>query len=73
MRLMVIPLAIGTLGTVVKGFDRGLEVFDTGGRMKTILTTALLRSAKILNLSFGDLMRLTVTQTLVKYHQLMLV
>ena len=48
MKVTVIPNIIGTLGMVPKGLKRGLEELETGGRIETIQTTALLRSAKIL-------------------------
>ena len=41
-----------------------------GGQTKTIQTTAWLRSARKTEKSPGDLSRLAVTQTPVKYHHL---
>ena len=40
---MVIPIVIGTLGTVPDDLERGLEEFEIRGRIMTIQTTALLR------------------------------
>ena len=40
--------AIGAFGTVTKGLLKGLEDLEVGGRAKTIQTTALLRTARIL-------------------------
>ena len=48
MKMMVMPIVIGALGTVPKGLVQGLEDFEIRGRVETIQTTALLRSAKIL-------------------------
>ena len=48
MKVTVIPIVIGALGTVLKGFERALEELEIGGRIETIQTTALLRSANIL-------------------------
>ena len=46
MKVMVIPLVVGALGTVNKGLiNRGLR---KRGRVETIQTTALLRSDRIL-------------------------
>ena len=46
MRVTVIPIVIGAIGMVAKGLERGLEVLEIGGRIKTVQTTAL-RSARI--------------------------
>ena len=48
MRVTVIPLVIGALGTVPKGLERGLVELEIRERIETIETTALLRSARIL-------------------------
>ena len=46
IKVIVIPLVIGTLGIVTKGLVQRLEEFDIRG-VKTIQTGVLLRSAKI--------------------------
>ena len=38
----------GAFGTVTKGLQKGLEDLEVGGRVETIQTTALLRTARIL-------------------------
>ena len=43
MEVMVIPVAVGVLETVVQGLENRLEVLEIGGRIKTILTKALLK------------------------------
>ena len=48
MRVTVIPIVIGVLGTVSKGLERGLEELEIEGRIETMQTTALLRSVRIL-------------------------
>ena len=48
MRVRVILVVIGMLISIPKGFVRGLEEFEVGGRIETIQTTALLRSTGIL-------------------------
>ena len=45
MKVTVILIVIGTLGTVTKGLVKGLEDLEI---RETIQTTALLRSARIL-------------------------
>ena len=48
MKTAVIPVVIGALGTVTKGLIKGREDLEIRGRVKTIQTTALSRSARIL-------------------------
>ena len=48
MKVTIIPIVIGAFGTVTKGFFKGLEVLEVGGRVETIKTGALLRTARIL-------------------------
>ena len=48
MKVMVVPVVIGALGTVTKGSLKGLEDLEVGGRVETIQMTALLRTARIL-------------------------
>ena len=48
MQVKIIPIVIGAFGTVTKGLLKGLEDLEIGGRVETIQTTTLLRTAKIL-------------------------
>ena len=48
MKMTVIPVVIGALSTVSKGFVQVLNDLEIRGRVETIQTTALLRSARIL-------------------------
>ena len=48
MKVTIVPIVIGVFGTVTKGLLKGLEDLEIGGRVKTIQTTALLRTARIL-------------------------
>ena len=48
MLVTIIPIVIGAFGTVTKELLKGLEDLEVGGRVKTIQTTTLLRTAKIL-------------------------
>ena len=48
MKVTSVPIVIGAFGTVTKGLLKGLEDFEVGGRMETIQTTTLLRTARIL-------------------------
>ena len=48
MKVTIVPIVIGALGTVTKGLLKGLEDLEVGGRVETIQTTALLRTTRIL-------------------------
>ena len=47
-KVTIVPIVIGGLSTVTKGLFKGLEDLEVGGRVETIQTTALLRTARIL-------------------------
>ena len=68
MKVTMIPIVIGALGTITKGSVLGLEDFEIRGRVETIQTTVLLRSAE----KSPEDLRLAVTQTPVRNHLLML-
>ena len=48
MKVTIVPIVIGALGTVTKGLLKGLEDLEVGGRVETIQTTELQRMARIL-------------------------
>ena len=61
MQVKIIPIVIGAFGTVTKWLLKGLEDLEVGGRVETIQTTALLRTARILRRvleTWGDLLSL---------------
>ena len=43
MRMTVVLIVAGTLGTIPKGLERGVEELETRKRIDILLTTALLR------------------------------
>ena len=47
MNVTVIPIVVGTIGTIPKGLVKGLEDIEIRGQVETIQTTELLRSARI--------------------------
>ena len=47
MKVTIVPIVIGAFGTVTKGLLKRLEDLEVGGRVETIQTTALLRTARI--------------------------
>ena len=69
MKVTVVPIVIGALGTITKGLLKGLEDLEVGGRVETIQIT---KNGQNTEKSPGDLRRLAVTQTPVKNHQLKL-
>ena len=48
MEVTIVQIVIGALGTITKGFLKGLEDLEDGGRVETIQMTALLRTTRIL-------------------------
>ena len=48
MKVTVILTVFGALGTVLKGWEKGAEELEVGGRAETIQTAESLRSARIL-------------------------
>ena len=48
MKVTIVPIVIGALGTITKGLLKNLEDLEVDGRVETIQTTALLRTARIL-------------------------
>ena len=48
MKVTIVPIVIGAFGTITKGLLKGLKDLEVGGRVETIQTTALLRTARIL-------------------------
>ena len=48
MKVTIVPIVIGVLGTITKGLLKGLEDLKIGERVETIQTAALLRTARIL-------------------------
>ena len=61
MKVTIVPIVIGELDTITKGLLKGLENLDVGGRVETMQTTALLRTARNLRRvleTWGDLLSL---------------
>ena len=63
MQVTIIPNVIGAFRTVTKELQKGLEDLEVGGRVETIQTTTLLRTARILRRvleTWGDLLSLKI-------------
>ena len=61
MKMTIVPIVIGTFGTITKWLLKGLKDSEDGGRVETIQTTTLLRTARILRRvqeTWGDLLSL---------------
>ena len=52
VKVTIVPIVIGAFGTVNKGLLKGLEDLEVGGRVVTIKTAVLLRTARILRRDF---------------------
>ena len=48
MKVTVIPIVTGALGTISKGLVSGMEVWEIRGRAEAIQTIELLRSTRTL-------------------------
>ena len=48
MKVTIVAIVIGAFDTVTKGLLKGLENLEVDGRVETIQTTALLKTARIL-------------------------
>ena len=71
MMVTIIPIVIGAFGTVTKGLLKGLEDLEVGGRVETIQTTALLRTARIQRKvleTWGDLLSLKLQWKTISCH-----
>ena len=59
MKVTIVPIVIGVLGTITKGLLKGLEDLEVGGQVETIQMTALQRTARVLRRAletWGDLL-----------------
>ena len=68
MKVTIVPILIGALGTITKGLLKGLEDLEVGGRVEAIQSMA--NNGQNPETSPGDVRRLAVTQTPVNNHQL---
>ena len=61
MKVTIVPIVIGALGTITKRLLKGLEDLEFGGRVATVQVSALLRTTRILRRvleTWGDLLSL---------------
>ena len=71
MKVTIVPIVIGALGTVTKGLLKDLEDLEVSGRVETIQTTALLRTARILKRvleTWGDLLSLKLQWKIISWY-----
>ena len=71
MMITVIPIAIGALGTILKGLIKGLEALEISIYVETIQDYSTVKIGQNTENSPGDLLwRLVITQTPVRNHRL---
>ena len=61
MKVTIMPIVTGALGTITKSLLKGLEDLEVGGRVETIQTIALMRTVRILRRvleTWGDFLSL---------------
>ena len=58
MKVTITPTVIGAFGTVTKILLKGLEDLEAAGQLEIIQTTALLRTARRVLETWGDLLSL---------------
>ena len=71
MKVTIVPIVIGALGTIIKWLSKGLEDLEVGGQVETIQTTALLRTARIMRRvleTWGDLLSLKLQRKTISLH-----
>ena len=71
MKVTIVLIVIGALGTITKRLFKGLEDLEVGGRVETIQMTALLRTARILRRvleTWGDLLSLKLQRETIGLH-----
>ena len=70
MKVTIISIVMGSFCTVIKGLLKELEDLEVGGRVETIQTTALLRTARIPRRvleTWGDLLSLKLLWKTITY------
>ena len=74
MKVTIVPIVIGALGTITKAMLKGLEDVEVGGLYPSTNypKDSIAEYGQNPETSPGDLRRLAVTQTPVKNHQLTL-
>ena len=70
MKVTIVPIVIGTFGTITKGLLKGQEDSENGRNNQN---DSIAENSQNPETSPGDLRRLAVTQTQVKNHQLTLI
>ena len=72
MKVMVISIVIGALGTVLKGLVKGTGRFENKRTSGDHPDSSIIKIGQNTEKSLGDLRRLAFTQSAVKNHQLKL-
>ena len=72
MKVTIVPIVIGAIGTITKGLLKGLGDLEVGRRVETIQTDRIAKNGQNPEKRPGYFRRLAVTQIPVKNHQLTL-
>ena len=72
MKVMIIPIVTGSLGTIIKGLVKGLKDLENNRTSGDNSNYCIIEISQNTEKSPGDLKRLAVTQIPVKDHQLTL-
>ena len=70
MKVTIVPIVIGALGTVTKGLLKDLGRFGSWRTCEDFPNDSIIENGQNTEKSPGDLRRVAVTQTPVKNHQL---
>ena len=72
MKVTIVPIVIGVLGTITKGLLKGLEDLKVWWTGKDYLNDSIAENSQNPETSPGDLRGLALTQTPLKSHKLTL-
>ena len=72
MKIPIVPIVIGALGTITKGLLKAMEDLEVGWTGRDYSNDSIDEKSQNPGTSPGPLRRLAVTQTPVKNHQLTL-
>ena len=72
MKVTIVQIVIGALGTITKGLLKGLEDLEVSGRVETIQTTGIVENDQNPETIPRNLRKLDLTRIPVKNHQLTL-
>ena len=63
MKITIVPIMVGALGTITEGLSKGLEDLEVGGRVEDYPNDSIAKNCQNPETSPEDFRRLAVTQT----------